>query len=153
MTVAFELNGRPVTVTQRHPHLLAALREELGVTSAKDGCSPQGQCGCCTVMIDGKAQISCTYPLDKVAGRSVTTLDGVDESERQRYADAFAACGGLQCGFCIPGMIMAARALLDEFPEPTLDQIKYGLGGNLCRCTGYTKIFEAVLKAAQMERV
>ena len=110
MTVAFELNGRPVTVTQRHPHLLAALREELGVTSAKDGCSPQGQCGCCTVMIDGKAQISCTYPLDKVAGRSVTTLDGVDESERQRYADAFAACGGLQCGFCIPGIVLRAKS-------------------------------------------
>ncbi len=145
MTVAFELNGRPVTVTQRHPHLLAALREELGVTSAKDGCSPQGQCGCCTVMIDGKAQISCTYPLDKVAGRSVTTLDGVDESERQRYADAFAACGGLQCGFCIPGIVMRAKSQVDRKGAGLeRDDMARHLGAHLCRCTGYVKILDAI---------
>ena len=95
MTVEFILNGAPVSVRSDHPHLLAALREELDVTSPKDGCSPQGQCGCCTVMIDGKVQISCTYAVEKAAGRVVTTLEGVDEAERTRFSDAFAACGGL----------------------------------------------------------
>ena len=114
MTVEFVLNGTPVSVRADHPHLLAALREELDVTSAKDGCSPSGQCGCCTVMIDGKVQISCTYSVEKVAGRSVTTLEGVDADERQRFADAFASCGGLQCGFCIPGIVMRAKAQIDK---------------------------------------
>src|SRR5512133_1591350 len=91
-TVAFTLNGSSVSVRSDHPHLLAALREELDVTSPKDGCSPSGQCGCCTVMIDGKVQVSCQYPTAKVAGRAVTTLEGVAAEERQRFADAFAAC-------------------------------------------------------------
>ena len=92
--VDFTLNGSPVSVRADHPHLLAALREELDVTSPKDGCSPSGQCGCCTVHIDGKAVVSCNLPLAKVAGASVLTLEGVDADERQRYADAFAACAG-----------------------------------------------------------
>ena len=150
MTVEFILNGAPVTVRSDHPHLLAALREELGVTSPKDGCSPQGQCGCCTVMIDGKVQISCTYSLDKVVGRTVTTLEGVDAVERTRFADAFAACGGLQCGFCIPGIVMRAKAQIDK-KGATLerDDMARHLGAHLCRCTGYVKVLDAIEAVAK----
>src|SRR5262245_52410451 len=112
--VSFTVNGATVTVRADHPNLLSALREELEITSAKDGCSPQGQCGCWTVMIDGKAQISCTMSMAKMHGRDVVTLDGLDEGERDRYADAFAACGGLQCGFCIPGIVMRAKSQIDK---------------------------------------
>ena len=97
-----------------HPHLLSALRDELDITSPKDGCSPSGQCGCCTVLVDGKAVVSCNLPLDKVAGKSVVTLEGVDAGERDRFAEAFAACGGLQCGFCIPGIVMRAKSQIDK---------------------------------------
>ena len=144
-TTEFILNGAPVSVRSDHPHLLAALREELDVTSAKDGCSPQGQCGCCTVMIDGKVQISCTYSVDKVAGRSVTTLEGVDADERTRFSDAFAACGGLQCGFCIPGIVMRAKAQIDKKgADLQRDDMARHLGAHLCRCTGYVKVLDAI---------
>ena len=150
MTVEFILNGAPVSVRSDHPHLLAALREELDVTSAKDGCSPQGQCGCCTVMIDGKVQVSCTYALDKVAGRAVTTLEGVHPAERTRYADAFAACGGLQCGFCIPGIVMRAKAQVDKKgADLQRDDMARHLGAHLCRCTGYVKVLDAIEAVAR----
>ena len=150
MTVEFNLNGAPVSVRSDHPHLLAALREELDVTSAKDGCSPQGQCGCCTVMIDGKVQISCTYSVDKVAGRSVTTLEGVDADERTRFSNAFAACGGLQCGFCIPGIVMRAKAQIDKKgADLQRDDMARHLGAHLCRCTGYVKVLDAIEAVAQ----
>src|SRR5256885_13796956 len=100
--VAFTCNGSPVAVRADHPHLLAALREELHVTSPKDGCSPTGQCGCCTVIVDDKAVVACQTSMEKAAGKTVLTLEGVDEPERARYAQAFAACGALQCGFCTP---------------------------------------------------
>ena len=145
MTATFELNGTPVTVRGDHPHLLAALREELDVTSPKDGCSPSGQCGCCTVIIDGKAIVACQTSLDKVSGASVTTLEGVDPIERARFADAFAACGGLQCGFCIPGIVMRAKAQIDKKGDSlTKAQMAPHLGAHLCRCTGYVKILEAI---------
>ena len=150
MTVEFELNGTPVSVRADHPHLLAALREELDVTSPKDGCSPSGQCGCCTVMIDGKVQISCTYSVDKVAGRSVTTLEGVDAEERQRFADAFASCGGLQCGFCIPGIVMRAKAQIDKKgADLQRGDMARHLGAHLCRCTGYVKVLDAIEAVAK----
>src|SRR5918999_502784 len=98
----FTLNGTPVTVADDHEHLLAALRDELGVTSPKDGCAPSGQCGCCTVLVEGKPTVSCSLALDRVAGRNVTTLEGLDAAERDRYAAAFATTGALQCGFCTP---------------------------------------------------
>ena len=149
-TTGFILNGTPVSVRSDHPHLLAALREELDVTSAKDGCSPQGQCGCCTVMIDGKVQISCTYSMDKVEGRSVTTLEGVDADERTRFSDAFAACGGLQCGFCIPGIVMRAKAQIDKKgADLQRDDMARHLGAHLCRCTGYVKVLDAIEAVAQ----
>ncbi len=148
--VPLVVNGRNVEVRGDHPHLLAALREELDVTSPKDGCSPSGQCGCCTVMIDGKVVVSCQQPLAKVAGKSITTLEGVDPSERDKYARAFAACGGLQCGFCIPGIVMRAKAQVDKKgAELTRDDMSRHLGAHLCRCTGYVKILEAIEAVAQ----
>lgn len=145
MTVtSFILNGAAVEVGDSHPHLLSALREELDVTSPKDGCSPSGHCGCCTVLLDGKAIISCAVPLSRVAGKSVTTLEGFDEAERERFARAFAASGALQCGFCTPGIVVRLKALLDrKGSELTREDAARHLGGNLCRCTGYTKILDA----------
>jgi aldehyde oxidoreductase len=144
-TITFTLNGSEVSAAADHPHLLSALREELGVTSPKDGCSPSGQCGACTVLVDGKARVSCSTSLDRVAGTEVTTLEGFDPAERDRLAGAFAAHGALQCGFCIPGILVRAKALLDQ-KGADLDRstINGRLGGHLCRCTGYTKIVEAV---------
>ena len=143
--VAFEVNGLPVTVRGSHPHLLAALREELDITSPKDGCSPSGQCGCCTVFVDGKATVACQYDLAKVEGKSVVTLEGVDEVERQTFADAFAACGGLQCGFCIPGIVIRAKSQIDKKGAAlTREGMAPHLGAHLCRCTGYVKILDAI---------
>jgi aldehyde oxidoreductase len=149
-TASFTLNGTPVSVYRVHPHLLAALREELDVTSPKDGCSPSGQCGCCTVLIDGKAVVSCQQPLDKIDGSEIITLEGVDESERQAFAQAFAACGGLQCGFCIPGIVMRAKAQIDKKGAAlTRKGMAPHLGAHLCRCTGYVKILDAIEAVAQ----
>ena len=153
-TVTFTLNGSPATVRADHPHLLAALREELDVTSAKDGCSPSGQCGCCTVMLDGKAQVACQTPLAKVEGRSVTTLEGLADAERRRYAQAFAACGGLQCGFCIPGIVMRAKAQVDRKGAAlTREDMARHLGAHLCRCTGYVKILDAIEAVASGQEI
>jgi aldehyde oxidoreductase len=148
-SVALTVNGRSVTVRADHPHLLAALREELDLTSAKDGCSPSGQCGCCTVMIDGKTQVSCQYSVEKAAGREVVTLEGVAQHERERWANAFAACGGLQCGFCIPGIVMRAKAQVDKKGAALQrhDMARH-LGAHLCRCTGYVKVLDAIESVA-----
>nr|MBA3289561.1 2Fe-2S iron-sulfur cluster binding domain-containing protein [Acidimicrobiia bacterium] len=143
--VSLIVNGEPVEVAADHPHLLSALRDELDLTAAKDGCSPSGQCGCCTVLIDGKAVVSCQQSLEKVAGKSITTLEGVDDDERELFARAFAACGGLQCGFCIPGIVMRAKAQIDKkgtaLERP--DMARH-LGAHLCRCTGYVKVLDAI---------
>jgi selenium-dependent xanthine dehydrogenase len=144
-TVSFSVNGVAVAVRADHPHLLAALREELDITSPKDGCSPSGQCGCCTVLVDGRAVVSCQQPLTKVEGRSVTTLEGFGPDERARYADAFAACGGLQCGFCIPGIVVRAKAQVDKKGAGlTRADMARHLGAHLCRCTGYVKVLDAI---------
>ena len=138
-STARRLGGR------RHPHLLDALRSGLDVTSPKDGCSPAGQCGCCTVLVDGKAVVSCQVSLDKVAGRSVTTLEGLSDDDRTRYAEVFAATGALQCGFCTPGIVMRAHALIEKKgSELTRESAARLMGGHLCRCTGYTKVLDAV---------
>ena len=147
----FTVNGQIVSVGDHHDHLLAALRDELRITSPKDGCSPSGQCGCCTVLIDGKARISCQTSLEKAAGAEITTLEGVDEAERQRMADTFAAHGALQCGFCTPGIVMRTVALLGRDKETTRDDAARHLGAHLCRCTGYVKILDAVESLAAGE--
>ncbi len=143
--VSFTVNGTPVSVRSDHPHLLSALRDELEITSPKDGCSPSGQCGCCTVLVDAKAVVSCQVPLAKVAGKSVVTLEGVAAEERDRFANAFAACGGLQCGFCIPGIVMRAKAQIDKKgADLKRDDMARHLGAHLCRCTGYVKVLDAI---------
>ncbi len=154
MKTAFVLNGEPVEVAQEHPHLLSALRDGLGVTSPKDGCSPSGQCGACTVLVDGKAIASCLVSLDKAKGKTVTTLEGFDEVDRDRFADAFAATGALQCGFCTPGIIVRSKALIDQ-KGADLDRatIEGRLGAHLCRCTGYKKIVDAVELIASGEQI
>ncbi len=144
-TIALTVNGASVSVSGDHPHLLAALREELDVTSAKDGCSPQGQCGCCTVLMDGKAIQACLVSMDKADGKEIVTLEGFDAEERDRYARAFAAKGALQCGFCTPGIVVRAKALVDQ-KGADLDRrtIEGRLGAHLCRCTGYVSIVDAI---------
>ena len=150
MTVAMTVNGARVRVRADHPHLLAALREELDVTSPKDGCSPTGQCGCCTVLIDGKAQVSCQYPLAKAEGRTIVTVEGLPAEERDRFARAFAACGGLQCGFCIPGIVVRAKSQIDKKGAAlTREEMARHLGAHLCRCTGYVKILDAIEMVAR----
>jgi xanthine dehydrogenase molybdenum-binding subunit len=149
-TVTFTVNGAAVSVDASHPHLLSALREELDITSPKDGCSPSGQCGCCTVLIDGRPVVSCQQPLSKISGSSIVTLEGVNEDERRRYADAFAACGGLQCGFCIPGIVVRAKAQVDKKgADLTKADMSRHLGAHLCRCTGYVKILDAIEMVAK----
>ena len=144
----FELNGKEVTVQGDHPHLLAALRDELGILSAKDGCSPSGQCGCCTVIMDGKARISCQLSAERANGSTIQTLEGLDTEEIDKMGQAFAACGALQCGFCTPGMVMSAIDLLQNNKKPSDKEIRDWLEGNICRCTGYQNIVAAVKEAS-----
>jgi xanthine dehydrogenase molybdenum-binding subunit len=146
------VNGTPVRIACDHPHLLSALREELGVLSAKDGCSPSGQCGCCTVLVDGKAVVSCNLAVERVAGAEVTTLEGIDAAQRDRMAAAFASTGALQCGFCTPGILVRTASLLEKRGAGLdRDTAARHLGAHLCRCTGYVKILDAVELLAKGE--
>src|SRR3954468_24654394 len=111
MPLLFRLDGREVTVERDGVSLLEALRDELGVRTAKDGCAPQGQCGCCTVWVDGAPRVACVTPVRRVAGREVTTVDGLEPATRERFANAFVATGASQCGFCTPGIVMRLAAL------------------------------------------
>jgi xanthine dehydrogenase molybdenum-binding subunit len=153
-TVTITVNGQSRSVEANHPHLLAALREELDITSPKDGCSPSGQCGCCTVLMDGKAIQACLVSMEKADGKEIVTLEGFGDDERTRLANAFAAQGALQCGFCTPGILVRAKALIDQ-KGPDLDRstIQGRLGAHLCRCTGYTKIVEAIELLATGEEI
>ena len=146
----FIVNGREVTPT-KNQKLLRFLRDELHLTSAKDGCS-EGACGACTVIIDGQTCKSCVPDTDSLEGRSVITVEGLTEWEKKVYTYAYGKAGAVQCGFCIPGMVMCTKALLDVNPEPTDNEIKYALRNNYCRCTGYVKIMDAVRLAAKILR-
>ncbi len=129
--------------------LLDVLRVEFGLNGAKEGCG-EGECGSCSVLMDGELVNSCLVPIAQASGARITTIEGLAGDERLHpLQEAFLACGGAQCGICTPGMILAAVHLLDKQPQPTLEQIKEGLSGNLCRCTGYMQIFEAVSKMAR----
>jgi selenium-dependent xanthine dehydrogenase len=153
-TATLKVNGRTVSVEAHHPHLLAALREELGILSPKDGCSPSGQCGCCTVLIDGRAVASCTRSLESVEGKEVVTLEGLEPAEVERYASAFAATGALQCGFCTPGIVMRTKVLLDAKGSALgRDEAARFLGAHVCRCTGYVKILDAIGLLASGESI
>ncbi len=143
--VRFTLNGRSVDVAHRQDQtLLDVLRDDLDIISPKNGCQPMGQCGCCTILIDGKPRLSCTLKPSAVAGKSVTTLEGLPENERHQIAEAFVHTGGVQCGFCIPGIAMRAHALCEKSACPTRGEIEHDLRPHLCRCTGYTKIVDAI---------
>jgi carbon-monoxide dehydrogenase small subunit len=129
--------------------LLDVLREDLRLTGVKEGCG-EGECGACSVLIDGELVNSCLVPVLQVEGASITTIEGVANGDKlNAVQQAFLEYGGAQCGICTPGMILAAMTLLDQYPNPSLEQIKEGLAGNLCRCTGYMRIFEAVMQAVQ----
>jgi aldehyde oxidoreductase len=144
------VNGKKVSAV-RDENLLYFLREELGLTSVKNGCS-QGACGACTIVVDGKAARACTLTTAKAAGKNIVTCEGLSRWEKDVYGYAFARAGAVQCGFCTPGMVMSAKALLDSDPSPTPDRVKDALRGNVCRCTGYRKIIDAVLLAAEIFR-
>jgi carbon-monoxide dehydrogenase small subunit len=150
MKVAFELNGKDVTVeTRPNQTLVDLLRDELGVTSVKKGCE-QGECGACTVMVDGVAVTSCIVLAPQVEGRKVTTLDGLeDDPLMEKLRAAYVENGAVQCGFCTPGMLISSYALLKVNPKPTQEEVKIGIEGNICRCTGYTKIIAAIHDAAE----
>jgi carbon-monoxide dehydrogenase small subunit len=147
--VSFELSGREVDVmVSPMTTLQSALRNQLGHTAVKDGCR-QGGCGSCTVLVDGEPMLSCLLPVEDVEGRSVTTVEGITPVEGLHpIQEAFLEANGYQCGYCTPGMVVIAKALIDHNPRPTREEIVDALGGNVCRCTGYLPIIEAIEAAA-----
>jgi aldehyde oxidoreductase len=152
-SIRFTLNGEPAEAqVAEGATLLELLRDQLALVSPKDGCAPEGACGACTVHVDGRAVVACAQPAERVDGRSVVTLEGLPEESRRLWAEAFVAAGGVQCGFCSPGMVMKAEARLAKNPDPTREEIAQMLAGNLCRCTGYQKIIDAVLLVAAARR-
>lgn len=152
MTLNFTLNGKPVTcLISPEMTLLTVLKEVLHINSVKRACL-QGECGACTVILDGDAVNSCLVFAATVEGREVTTLEGIGTPDHLHpIQQAFLDAGAFQCGFCTPGFIMSAKALLDKNPHPTEEEIRYGLSGNLCRCTGYIKPVEALKKLTEAD--
>ena len=149
----FTLNGNVVSAEPGEgTSLLELLREELGVRSVKDGCAPEGSCGACTVMVEGRAVVSCAQKATRFEGKHITTHEGLSAEERRLWSESFVAAGASQCGYCSPGIVMKAEALLHKHPEPTRDEISHALLGNLCRCTGYVKIIDAIELAAGARR-
>jgi aerobic carbon-monoxide dehydrogenase small subunit len=150
--LSFTVNGTGVTV---HAHamerLLDVLRNEIGLTGTKEGCG-EGECGSCSVLMNGRLVNSCLIPALQANGAEIVTVEGLaGDGQMTALQQAFMECGAAQCGICTPGMLLAARKLLDKHPNPSLDEIREGLSGNLCRCTGYMQIFEAVMDAAGRE--
>ncbi len=148
--IQFTLNGEVVALTcDPLKRLLDVLREDFGLTGTKEACG-EGECGACSVLKDGKIITTCMVPMGAVHGCEIMTIEGLRETQRGRVIiEAFADGGAVQCGFCIPGMVIAAESLLEEHPEPTEEQIRLGISGNLCRCTGYDLIVESIRLAAQ----
>ncbi len=148
--VLFTVNGQAKNVLA-HPmeRLLDVLRNDLGLTGTKEGCG-EGECGSCSVLLDGMLVNSCLVPVAQASGANIVTIEGMSAHVLMNpLQEAFLECGGAQCGICTPGMILAAVHLLEKNPEPALADIREGLAGNLCRCTGYMQIFEAVARAAR----
>ena len=150
MTYRFTVNGEEVALdVPGMRRLLDALREDLGLTGTKEGCG-EGECGACSVLVDGEVVDSCLVPVCQVAGAAVLTVEGLAPAGGlDRLQQAFLETGGAQCGICTPGMLIAARAFLDQGGEPVDEDIREAIAGNLCRCTGYTKIIDAIALAAQ----
>jgi carbon-monoxide dehydrogenase small subunit len=151
-TVRLKVNGAEHTIeTWPVKRLLDVLREDLGLTGTKEGCG-EGECGACSVMLNGGLVNSCLIPVLQADGAEIVTIEGVAGPERlHAVQQSFVECGGAQCGICTPGMVLAAMTLLRDTPDPTEAGIRTGLAGNLCRCTGYTRIFESVLRACRIE--
>ncbi len=152
-TIRFTLNGQAVAVkAESHQMLLEVLRDTLHLTGTKYGCG-EGECGACTVLVDGASVDSCIYPVFEIEGRKVTTIEGLVGERNQLHPlqKSFVENGGIQCGFCTPGMIMSAKALLDQNPHPGPEEIRQGISGNLCRCTGYVQIVESIARVAEKE--
>ena len=149
MKVTFTLNGRKIEREVKSNRLLLdLLRTDLGITSVKKGCE-QGECGVCTVLLDSAPVNSCLVLAQQIEGRTVTTVEGLkDEPVMKALQLAFIEDGAIQCGYCTPGMLLSAYALLKKNPKPTVEEVKTAIEGNLCRCTGYVKIIEAILDAA-----
>ena len=150
--ISLRVNGEPIEVAfAPHKTLLEVLREDLGLTGTKHGCE-LGECGCCAVLLDGRPVLSCLALGVAVEGHEVTTVEGMAEGTTLHpLQETFAELGAAQCGYCTPGILLTAKALLEDTPQPSREQIKEALAGNICRCTGYIKIFEAVeLAAARM---
>ena len=148
--ITFKINGQPQTLDVfPMARLLDVLREQLQLTGTKEGCG-EGECGACTVVLDGRIVNSCLVPVAQVNGAEITTIEGVAHNDQlHAVQQAFIQHGGAQCGICTPGMVLAAVDLLKRNPQPTEDDIRNGLAGNLCRCTGYMKIFESVVRACR----
>jgi len=149
-TLCFRLNGELVELEiEPHLTLLQVLRDKLELTGSKEGCG-MGECGACNVLLDGKTINSCIFPAMELEGRSVTTIEGLIDVQGNLHPiqKAFIECGAIQCGFCTPGMVLSAKALLDENPKPTEEEIRNGIAGNLCRCTGYLQIIQAIKAAS-----
>ncbi len=152
LSVSFNLNGNPVTaVVPMGWTLLKTLRETFELTGAKEGCGV-GECGACTVIIDGAAVNACLYPIPEIEGKNVLTIEGVAKSDGSLHPvqKAFLENNGVQCGFCTSGMIMSAKALLEEKPQPTEADIRTAISGNICRCTGYVQIVESIEMATKI---
>ena len=147
---SFTVNG-VLRETEEEKPLLRYLRDDLGLTSVKDGCS-EGACGTCTIIVDGKAVRSCVLSTKKAVGKNILTVEGLTEAEQEAFVYAFGKVGAVQCGFCIPGMVLSGKALLDQVPDPTEEQIKQAIRGNVCRCTGYKKIIEGITLAGAILR-
>jgi len=148
--ISFKINGEAISMdVQPHWTLLRLIREALGLTGTKEGCG-EGECGSCTVLLNGKPINSCLVLAMDVDGGAVTTIEGLADGEKLHpLQTAFVEKGAIQCGFCTPGMILAAKGLLDRQPSPSEEEIRLEMAGNLCRCTGYAKIIEAIQTAAQ----
>lgn len=151
MKISFHLNGKDICVeVPADRKLVRVLREDLKMTGTKEGCGA-GECGACTILVEGRARLSCLMTAAQIEGRQVTTIEGLMENGRMHpVQEAFIEKGAVQCGFCTPGMVLASVDLLEQNPEPTREQIREGLSGNLCRCSGYVKIVDAVEAAAEM---
>ena len=149
-TISLKINGQPYELAvEPHWTLLETVREQLGLTGSKEGCGT-GDCGACSMIVDGRLITACLMLAPEADGSEITTIEGLARNgDLHPVQQSFIEAGGVQCGFCTPGMIMAAKALLDSNPRPTLEDVRLGLAGNLCRCTGYAKIYEAVLAAAE----
>ena len=153
IAISFTLNGRHQEfAVEPHELLLDVVRERLGLTGVKRSCDVE-VCGACTLLVDGRPVSACTTLAFEVRGRSVMTIEGLaDDGKLHPLQEAFIEHGGFQCGFCTPGMILAAKALLDENPNRTEDELKHSMQGNICRCTGYKKIIESIMAAAKLMR-